>query len=79
MKIRRVKRFGLRARLALVAVAALGCAGCEFDAEEFRSATSAPLQSGLTTITTGLLDGAFALYEPDPDSGDDASNATASE
>ena len=38
--------------------------GCE-DAEEFRAATGDALQTGLTTITTGLLDGIFAVWEPD--------------
>jgi hypothetical protein len=38
--------------------------GCE-DAEEFRSVAGDSLHTGLTTITTGVLDGLFAVFEPD--------------
>ena len=60
--------------LALVACAgALPFAGCGVKGTEFRSATAAPLQSGLIEITNGLLDGLFAVYAPDDDNSDGSS------
>ncbi|MCA9250870.1 MAG: hypothetical protein R3E58_20970 [Phycisphaerae bacterium] len=38
-----------------------GCA----QAEEFRAIASGQVQSGLTSIVTGLIDGLFAVIEPD--------------
>lgn len=38
-----------------------GCA----EAEEFRSIAASQVQSGLTSIVTGLIDGVFAVIEPD--------------
>jgi len=38
-----------------------GCAA----AEEFRAVAGDSLKSGLTSIATGLIDGIFAVFEPD--------------
>ena len=38
-----------------------GCA----EAEEFRAIAASQVQSGLTSIVTGLIDGVFAVIEPD--------------
>jgi hypothetical protein len=38
-----------------------GCAG----AQEFRAVAGDSLQTGLTTIATGVIDGLFAVFEPD--------------
>ena len=38
-----------------------GCAA----AQEFRSAAGASIESGVRSITTGLLDGFFAVFDPD--------------
>ncbi len=50
---------------------AIGCgfalstaSGCS-EAEEFRAIASGQVQSGLTSIVTGLIDGVFAVIEPD--------------
>ena len=46
--------------------------GCD-SAEEFRSVAGSSIQSGITSIATGLIDGAFAVFEPDSTS-DNSSN-----
>ena len=70
----RAKRRPVKALAIVTSVLLLAAGmGCE-DAEEFRAATSDALQSGLTTIATGLLDGVFAVWEPD--STDDTSDTT---
>ncbi len=43
-----------------------GLSGCEAG-REFRAAAVPALQTGVTQILTGLLDGIFAVIEPDTD------------
>lgn len=45
----------------LLAVATCGCVA----GQEFRAAAGDSLRSGLTTVTNGLIDGLFAVFEPD--------------
>lgn len=40
--------------------------GCTLP-REFRTAANPALQSGLTSILTGLVDGVFAVIEPEPE------------
>ena len=47
----------------LMILAASGI-GCE-SAEEFRSVASSAIQSGVTSIATGVIDGLFAVFTPD--------------
>jgi hypothetical protein len=52
--------------VAWLALAALACTGCESDmAKEFRTAARPQLEAGVDSLVSGLLDGAFALWEPD--------------
>jgi len=56
----------LRTVLAILAVIVLASPGCEIrSAQEFRAIAGPELQSGLTSIVTGLIDGAFAVVDPD--------------
>ncbi|HMQ15177.1 MAG TPA: hypothetical protein PKC49_04310 [Phycisphaerae bacterium] len=61
-----------RAWAALVAAAAL-CGGCNEDEalRAFRDAAASSLQSGLTSIASGVIDGAFAVFELGSDQGAD--------
>lgn len=45
-------------------MALLTMGGCA-QAEEFRAVAVGQVQSGLTSIVTGLIDGVFAVIEPD--------------
>lgn len=54
-------------RIALSLCIGLGltiASGCR-EAEEFRAVAGNQVQSGLTSIVTGLIDGIFAVIEPD--------------
>lgn len=56
-----------RRRLAQSMCIGLGLtitSGCR-EAEEFRAVAGNQVQSGLTSIVTGLIDGIFAVIEPD--------------
>ncbi len=57
--MQRVKILALTAGISVYAIG--GCSA----AQEFRSAVGDSLHTGLTTIATGLLDGLFAVFEPD--------------
>lgn len=52
--------------IALVVIAVLigGCGDGEFG-KEFREVTASSFENGLTVITDGLIEGVFAVYEPD--------------
>ena len=47
---------------AVAAVATLG--GC-VAAEKFRAAAGSSLQTGVNALADGLIDGVFAVFEPD--------------
>jgi len=42
--------------------------GCTKLGEDFRTAAGPQLQAGLTAMLTGVVDGAFAVFEPGTDS-----------
>jgi hypothetical protein len=54
------------AALAATVILISGCDGKL--GKEFRSTAASSLESGLTTVVTGLIDGAFAVYDPGTDS-----------
>jgi hypothetical protein len=55
--------------LAALAATAILISGCDGKlGEEFRATTATSLESGLTTVVSGLIDGAFAVYDPGTDS-----------
>lgn len=58
---RNYRRFALSLGVGLSLIISSGCR----DAEEFRSVASNQVQTGLTSIVTGLIDGVFAVIEPD--------------
>jgi len=62
--------------LACCAVVVLS--GCDELTDEFRSAAAPSLKSGTTAVLTGLVDGAFAVFEPDGDSTSDTSSGSGS-
>ncbi len=51
--------------IAVTGGLALSLAGGCAEAEEFRAIASGQVQSGLTSIVTGLINGVFAVIEPD--------------
>ena len=59
---RRNRRIMLTLGGSLALTLASGCNA----AEEFRSIAGGQIQSGLTSIATGLIDGIFAVIDPDP-------------
>lgn len=60
---RTISRRGLWV-LTLVFLAAAGT-GCD-TAERFRAAAGSSLHTGVQSIATGLIDGVFAVFEPEP-------------
>ena len=50
--------------VALVAMVLAGSTGC-LTGTEFRTVAGPAVQTGVTTIVNGLLDGIFAVIEPD--------------
>jgi len=52
--------------LALMTMATLPATSCTFG-REFREAAGPALQSGVTSILTGLVNGVFAAIEPETD------------
>ena len=51
--------------IGLAALALSGLAGCTVG-REFREAAGPSVQTGVTQIVNGLLDGLFAAIEPEP-------------
>ncbi|MGE3182352.1 MAG: hypothetical protein AB7N71_12035 [Phycisphaerae bacterium] len=50
-----------------------GLTGCEKEVQdEFRAAAATSLQQGFNAILTGIVDGVFAVIEPETDTGTDA-------
>jgi hypothetical protein len=50
--------------------------GCELDGQEFRTAAGPALEAGVTTLATGLIDGAFAVYMPDDEDNNSAGTSS---
>lgn len=67
--IQRTTRVLISVACALSGIRMIGCA----EAEEFRAVAGDSIQSGLQTIATGVIDGLFAVIEPD-NAADDTSN-----
>lgn len=61
--------------LAAVAVAALST-GCELEGKEFRTVAGPSLEAGVTTLATGFIDAAFAVYMPDDEDNNSAGTAS---
>jgi hypothetical protein len=55
-------------------MAGTGCGG----QQEFRAASSAALELGMSSIATGLIDGLFAMWEPGTGDGTTSSNGSSS-
>jgi hypothetical protein len=53
----------------IVLLGLANCPGCIWGGEEFREVAGPAVQSGVTQIVTGLLDGLFATIAPDPSNG----------
>lgn len=72
MKAGSIVRYGI----ASVGLAAIGL-GCDIrSAQEFRAVAGPALEQAANALADGLLDGAFAVFEPD-DSGSDGGNSNA--
>ncbi len=61
-------------RSTLLTWTVLGCAvlplaagGCTELGDDFRNAAGPSLQSGITQVLNGMVDGAFAVFEPGKD------------
>lgn len=75
MTPRTTQRTGpIAAALAATAILISGCDGKL--GEEFRATTATSLESGLTTVVSGLIDGAFAVYDPGTDSTTNSNTTT---
>ncbi|HEY3243787.1 MAG TPA: hypothetical protein VGM03_10590 [Phycisphaerae bacterium] len=59
-------------RIAAPLAGTLIVAGC-YGGKEFRDAAGPALRTGLDSIATGLIDGAYAVFEPDSDSNSNSS------
>ena len=49
------------------AVLALAAGGCTELGDEFRNAAGPSLQTGITQVLNGVVNGAFAVFEPGKD------------
>jgi len=60
--------------LALVLAPLSAGGGCDSEAatDEFRAVAADGVAAGLQSILSALVDGVFAVVEPNPDEGDDA-------
>ena len=54
--------------IVVLAFGATGMTGC-VTGEEFRSVAGPAVETGITSIVNGLLDGLFAVIEPDATTG----------
>ena len=59
---------------AAVALVAVACCGC-LTGKDFREAAGPAMESGVNLILDGLVDGIFAVIEPEADSNGSASAA----
>lgn len=69
MTVRTTRRTGWLIGGVLLAVTAAFVAGCGDGAfgKEFREVTAPTFETGVMTIADGLLEGLFAVYNPDAD------------
>jgi hypothetical protein len=73
------KRKCSTSEVVVVLAAACGvvlCCGCDLDGQEFRTAAGPALEAGVTTLATGLIDGAFAVYMPDDEDNNSAGTSS---
>ncbi len=61
----RRKICALGASTALILLAGLSMGGCNDDFDEFRTAAGPQLEAGIDALLDGLVDGIFAVVEPD--------------
>ena len=59
------RRWPRAVALGMMATVLIGTTGC-VSGREFREAAGPAVQTGVTEIVTGLLDGLFAAIEPEP-------------
>lgn len=60
-----IRRGGRTAAAMVLAGMAVGTAGCELVTDEFREAAVPALETGVDSILDGLVDGFFAVADPD--------------
>jgi hypothetical protein len=73
------KRCRMGAASALLLVSLVVCPACDSDIErEFRGAAVDSFESGLNLMADGLLDGLFAVLEPNDAAGGDTAAGTGS-
>ena len=65
----------MAAIVVLVALCGLSV-GCDLDGKEFRTVAGPSLEAGVTTLATGVIDAAFAMYMPDDEDNNSASTAS---
>lgn len=73
------RKSGLRsAALALTLAAGLFCTACDQEAagRAFRDAATTGLQTGITSILTGMVDGAFAVFQLNADGSNTSGDGT---
>ncbi len=64
----RRKICALGASAALILSAGLSMGGCNDDYDEFRAVAGPKLEAGVDALLDGLVDGIFAVIEPNADS-----------
>ncbi len=60
-KHRQLRRWSAVICMIIAGLALTGCLG----AQEFRSASYSSIQAGVNAIADGLIDGFFAVFQPD--------------
>lgn len=71
-RIHFVCRIGITA--ALGGSTPLSFGGCEAHADEFREAAAPALRTGVDSLMDGLVEGVFAVVEPESGSADDSTS-----
>ncbi|MCC7291448.1 MAG: hypothetical protein IT449_05230 [Phycisphaerales bacterium] len=73
-----VRRINLACRigisLGISGGTALSFGGCEAHADEFREAAAPALRTGVDSLMDGLVEGVFAVVEPEASSTDDSAS-----
>ena len=67
----RIRRFAIG--LGVVGACAMRVGGCSQYADRFRAAASPSLQTGVSALLDGLVEGVFAVVEPEGATADDGS------
>jgi len=65
MRQRGNARGRLASKLGIMVLLAAGLSGCDLLGKEFRQVAGPMVQSGVTDIMNGVLNGLFAVFEPD--------------